>query len=326
MGTDYAFPYATDRFAVAVTLSSTNPGVTQRSDGTWDAFSNSVHKATFEANIDIDVERLEACLPSHLDSSAVEVVVSLVGLHSRERSELVTFNASSNVAEVSLDASDYVGRVDLQVAVRLREGHPRTPGFAYLKHSRIAEVPLATVWFTEPPQSTGDALEIRWEDFDEDGDLVDGQLFAVRLEDRPVIILNSAITSAYEILGSKGNHGAAARIRDAVFMQVVHQAWSSILSHCLMEVMRHDEDATDETVLAELVDWQGQVLRAWALEFEPNESSPEAATLALIEEARSPGSEVLIRKLPEAIQNKCSTIDGFNGLIRDFDKFQGASK
>ena len=256
----------------------------------------------------------------------VELVVTLAGVQSRQRRELGRLQPGAHDIDLRLDPNEYVGRVDLSVSARLKQDIPADVGFAHLKASRLSEAHIASVWFTEPPQALGDALEIRWENFDEDGDLIDGQLFTLRMEDRPVIILNSAIPSAYDILSSKGTHGAAARIRDAVFAQIVHQAWSSILAHCLLEVARHEENEPAETVLAELEEWQAQVVRAWALEFIPSESNEESAALALIDEARSVGSLALLHRLPEAIQSKCLTISGYEGLIKEFDKFQGASR
>jgi hypothetical protein len=326
MGWQRAFPYATDDSAVKCTTSSANPKVFQRSDDTWDAFSNDVGNADFDVVIKVDEDRLQACLPPGLQvSDSVELAVTLEGIQARTRRELFTLDVGDHDIELKLEPTDYIGKVDVSVTARLKTALEPRPGFAHLESSRIAHAPVATIWFTEPPQSVGDALEIRWEDFDEDGDLVDGHLFAIRMEERPVIILNSAIPSAYDILQSKGTHGAAARIRDAIFGQIIHQAWSSILSHCLHEIALHDEDETAETVLAELDDWQAQVIKAWAPTFIPSESDPETAALMLIEQARETGNLLLMHQLPEAIQSKCATISGFNGLIREFDRFEGGA-
>lgn len=318
-----AFPYATDDSALQCEASLLTGEVSERADGTWDAFTNEVERVRFRLAVTTDVNRLASCLPSGtVIDDALELVVTLEGVHSRQRRDLYTFDTGSRDLEIVLDSKDYVGRVDINVFARLKTQLEPHPGFAHLKSSRLAHAQLPAIWFSEPPHSVGDALEIRWENFDEDGDLVDGQLFTVRLEERPVILLNSAIPKAYDILGSKGTWGAAARIRDAVYSQIVHQAWSSIISHCLLEIARHDENENPETVLAELDEWQAQVLRAWAQEFVPGESDPEAAAIALIEHARENGSLLLLHQLPEVIQKRCSTIDGFNGLIKESHRFE----
>lgn len=319
-----AFPYTTNNSALSCEATPLGGEVAERTDGTWDAFSKDVDRLRFTLAIKTQVDRLASCLPPGTEiEEALELVVSLEGLHSRQRRDLYTLDVGSHDLEIELDPAEYLGRVDLNVFVRLRSELEAHSGFAHLKSSRVARAQLPSIWFSEPPQSVGDALEIRWENFDEHGDLVDGQLFAIRLEERPVILLNSEISKAYDILGSKGTWGAAARIRDAIYGQIVHQAWSSIISHCLLEIARHDEDEAPETVLAELDEWQAQVIRAWAPEFIAGEADPEAASIALIDLCRETGSLVLLHQLPEVIQKKCSTIDGFNGLIKESHRFEG---
>lgn len=326
MGTQHAFPYVTDHGSISVKASTSTAGIVERSDDTWDAFSNDVGVLDLHLEINSDAERLQACLPAgEKIQERAELVVSIEALQSRERKEVARLDIGTHSVDVQLDALNYLGKVDVHVDARLKSGLAHRTGFAHLTGSRLAHVDAASIWMSEPPQSLGDALEIRWEDFDADGGLIDGQLFTLRLEDRPVIILNSAIPSAYSILSSKGTHGASARIRDVIFAQIVHQAWSSILSHCFLEVSRHDDDSEAETILAELDEWEAQVIRAWAPEFIASEKDPEAAARALIEDIRGTGSLVLLHQLPEVIQGKCNTISGFNGLLKDFDKFQGGS-
>ncbi|KRE41115.1 hypothetical protein [Knoellia sp. Soil729] len=319
-----AFPYATDNLAVVGVAKLLNSDVLERSDGTWDAYSESVACVRFALRIESQIDRLADCLPPGADvECTLELVVSLEGVHSRQRRNLYTLDVGSHDLEIELDPAEYLGRVDLAISARLKTDLPAQPGFAHLRASRVSQVSLPSIWFSEPPTSVGDALEVRWENFDEDGDLVDGQLFAVRLEERPVILLNSEIPKAYDILGSKGTWGSAARIRDAIYGQIVHQAWSSIIAHCILEITRHDEADAPETVLAELDEWQAQVIRAWASEFVPGEPDPEAAAVTLIEHCRETGSLVLLHQLPEVIQRRCSTIDGFNGLIKESHRFDG---
>lgn len=326
MGWQRAFPYATDNSALTCEALPLSAEVAERTDGTWDAFSRDVDHVRFTLAVKTDVDRLAACLPPGTEVDRVlELVVSLEGIHSRQRRDLYTLDIGSHDLQVELDPAEYLGRVDLNVFARLRTGLEAQAGFAHLESSQVARAPLPSIWFSEPPHSAGDALEVRWENFDEDGDLVDGQLFAIRLEERPVILLNSEIPKAYDILGSKGTWGAAARIRDAIYGQIVHQAWSSILSHCFMEIARHDEDDAPETVLAELDEWQAQVIRAWAPEFVVGENDTEAAAIALIDQCRETGTLMLLHQLPEAIQKKCATIDGFNGLIKESHRFEGTN-
>jgi hypothetical protein len=195
-------------------------------------------------------------------------------------------------------------------------------GYAHLAGSVLAEVPVAALWFDEPPTPTGTGIETRWVDFREDDGLPDGNLFALRLEERPVILLNSGIPAAYAVLSAKGTHGAAARIRDAVFVQIIHQVWSSLLGQCFLDVLRVGPEDPD-TTLERLNGWEAQVIGSWALDFIPAEQDRETATRILVQRILTSGSNVLLELMPDVIQMRMDTVKGFQGLVRESRRFDG---
>jgi hypothetical protein len=224
--------------------------------------------------------------------------------------------------QLELDCSEYTGRFDLTVFIVRDKAGPAIDGYAHLAGSVLAEAPLAVLWFDEPPTPTGTGIETRWVDFRDDDGLPDGSLFALRLEERPVILLNNGIPAAYAVLSSKGTHGAAARIRDAIFAQIVHQVWSSLLGHCFLDVLRVGPE-DPETAPDRLGSWEAQVVEDWALDFVPSEQDREAATRLLVQRVLTSGSNVVLEMLPDVIQTRMDTVKGFQGLVRESRRFDG---
>ena len=157
-------------------------------------------------------------------------------------------------------------------------------------------------------------------DFREDPGLPDENLFALRLQERPVILLNSGIPFAFGILNSRGTHGAAARIRDAVYAQIVHQVWTSLIGHCFSSVLRvAAEDPS--TTLDRLAEWESQVVLDWAVAFYPGEADNAAAVSDLIDELLTSGNTLLIERVADVIQSRMDTVRGFQGLVRESGRF-----
>lgn len=313
------FPFRTANDALSFELGSLPSDVHSRTDDTLDAYSDVTEPFTLDFVVDPDAEALGACLPPGIESGALELCVATRSILSRSRSEVWKGQPIANSIAVQFDPADYMGRVDVILVARLKASLEPIEGHAHLKGSVVAFQTMATLWFDEPPAFSGDALDILWRDFDEDDQLTDGHLFAVGLEGRPVIYLNEAesMSPLRSVLMSKGTHGAMARTRDAVFAQIVHQAWTSILGHCFMQVQRHGDDDA-QTVLDEVDQWIALVLREWAPAFVDGVADPDDAVLALIDRLREDGNDFLLVGAPAAIQRKCDTMKGFWGLANEF--------
>jgi hypothetical protein len=147
-------------------------------------------------------------------------------------------------------------------------------------------------------------------------------LFALEYAELPRLLLNEDVQSAKVILHSAGTRGRRPRIRDATFMQIAHQAWSSLLATSLNELggaVRDDSTADSASLFNEITEWRAEVLRDWARLLYPEAGDQDTAVTMLIEQVRAPGMEdLLVRRLPYAISQRLETWKGFAGLAREF--------
>jgi hypothetical protein len=318
-----AFPFRTAPEALSLQLECLSLGVSERTDGTWDLYSEEPQQARFSLKVTLDSEALQRTLPpGELVEDAVRLVVVGRGISSRRRAVLASAPIGAEELQLEFGCSQFTGRFDLTGFIIRDRGCRAVDGYAHLAGSVLAEVPVAALWFDEPPTPTGTGIETRWVDFREDDSLPDGNLFALRLEERPVILLNSGIPAAYAVLSSKGTHGAAARIRDAVFAQIIHQVWSSLIGHCFLDVLRVGPEDPD-TALERLNSWEAQVIEDWALDFVPVEQDRVAATRILVQRILTSGSNVLLELMPDVIQTRIDTLKGFQGLVKESHRFDG---
>lgn len=317
-----AMPFKTADGALKATIEKLPTDVHRRTDDTLDAYSDVNSPFILEVTVNPDLDELAACLPSGAKAEKeIEVCLATRSVSSRTREEVVTGDLGPATLALELNPAQHMGRVDVYLVARLRTELPPTLGFAHLKSSALSSQLVTSVWFDEPPTFSGDSIEIIWRDFDEDPLLEDGHIFAIGLKERPVIYLNEAqsVSPLRSALENKGTHGPLARIRDSVFQQIIHQAWTSILGHCFIEILRHEDDDA-ESVIESLDEWIAVVLRDWALSLVPDEADADTATLALIERIRESGNDFILTEVPAAIQRKFDTTKGFRGLVREFNQ------
>lgn len=322
MSTLRAFPYRTANDALQVSLSTQDRSIVERSDGSLDLFTEFDGTARFTLEAKIDEAVLLPTIPEGT-STAEELRLLVIGrsVASRLRSVLLMAPARSLTTTLSMESENFRGKVELSVViVRARESVEELAGLAHRAGAVIAEAPLAALWFDEPPVESGNAIDIQWVDFREQDRLPDGHLFAVRLEDAPAIFLNTAIPHAHSILTSKGTHGAKARIRDAVFAQIVHQVWSGILAHCFLELAAQVADDPEER-LDGLAEWERQVLRDWAMYFHPGEESITTASRRLVEQVVENDGYLALERMTDVIQTRIDALKPFNGLVKDAHLF-----
>lgn len=317
-----AFPYRTADAALRAELVAVDESVSARSDGTWEAYSTGVEAARMQIRWSVDMSALEGVLPE--GEAVAEQAEGLVVVRSKlsRRREVVArvdLQAPKPV-ELHLAVDDHTGEVGVEFQIVRSRRRREAPGFADLLGAVLAQQHAGSLWFDEPKAPTGRSIDITWTDFNESPTLPDQNLFALRLADRPMIYLNSGIPLAYEILNSKGTHGAAARIRDAVFSQVVHQVWTSLLGHCFMSVLRVAHEDPSST-LDRLATWESEVLQEWAPHFKISEPDTDSAVRALISDLLTTGSTLLIEAVGDVVQSRMETVKGFNGLVRESDRF-----
>ncbi|MDF2092596.1 hypothetical protein P0Y31_09590 [Knoellia sp. 3-2P3] len=323
MSTLRALPYRTADDALQVSLRTEDTSIVERSDESLDLYTEFSGTARFTLEAKIDEAGLLPTIPEGTEAAdELQFVVVTRSVSSRTRSVLLTAPAQSVTTTLSMDSSAYRGKVELSaLIVRAAESVGQaTAGLAHRAGAVVAEASLATLWFDEPPVESGNAIDIQWVDFREQDRLPDDHLFAVRMEEAPAIFLNTAIPHAHSVLTSRGTHGAKARIRDAVFAQIVHQVWSGILAHCFLEAAAVIADDPEER-LAGLADWERQVLTDWALYFHPGEQSTTTATRRLMEQITENDGLLALERMTDVIQARIDALKPFNGLVKDAHLF-----
>ena len=292
--------------------------------------------------LDPDVPRLdlsvEVVVPDHLLEALVPpeehddmpVVVELLGesITSRRRAawHLASTDRSNFTTIVELDRNDYRGTLLLEaVAIRTRAAAPAMPEFAPDVGSRLAWSAPLKVHFDEPAERVGHHLEVTWTSFSQGDPWLRrhaASLFAIRPTDPPVLLLNEdAMPGVRPVLDSRGTTGIRARARDATFNMIVHQVWSSLIAEAVhdlsVSVTVDDEDMQTEDPLASLPAFQAGVLHLWAPLLFPEGNRADALTelLAVLRSGNS--AEILLRRLPNAIQERMQTPGALRGLIRE---------
>lgn len=276
-------------------------------------------------SLEVDLDRLESALPGGTDlRAACGVGVLIESASSRTRKmhwseELVDRQAIA----LEICRADYFGSVKLTPAVLLKQGIDEQQEFAHAKGSVFQRGDTVTVQLDEADPPPGSGLRVEWRSFKSEPGLSVQELFALRVEqNEPIILLNSDHEGAFQVLESRGTHGANARIRDAQFHLIAHQVWTSLIASTL-ERFDSELDNTDRSAdeaIKELTPWESQVLDDWAVHLLPpdtGEADRLSELAALLEEGVS---DMVLERIPVAIQRRWMTPRSFDGLVRDLAK------
>jgi hypothetical protein len=330
MSSESFYPYTTVPDGITPTFEIADPDVRRRADGSWDASNPLLEQVAATVTLDMADDLLETVLPwTEWKKPPVNVLLTAVGLESRRR-EAWSFTwaqATGGPVELVMPRADWVGTVAVQaVLVRTTDLAQPTDGHAAAATSRLAWSPIEKIAFDEPRElPPGARLDIRWVKFGEGNEWLQRcrkQLFALEYGELPRLLLNEDVAGLKLILSSTGTRGRRPRIRDATFMQIAHQTWSSLLMSSLTElasVMRDDPESDSSTLLAEIEAWRSGVLQDWARWLFPEAGDQDTAITSMVEMARAPSMEDLaLRRLPYAISQRLETWKGFIGLSREF--------
>jgi hypothetical protein len=330
MSSETFYPYATVAEGIAQTIEMADPGVRPRADGSWDASNPLLDEVVGRITLEMAEDLLETVLPpSERRRPPVQILITALSLESRRR-EAQAFTwaqATGGPLGLTLPRSMWAGTVAVQsVLVRMRDLATPVDGYAAATTSRLAWSAVAKIAFDEPRElPPGARLNIRWTRFGEGNEWLQrcrSQLFAVEYGELPQLLLNEDVPSLKLILSSTGTRGRRPRIRDAVFTQIAHQTWSSLLMSSLTElatVVGEDPEQDTGTVLGELTAWRSGVLQDWAKWLFPEAGDQETAVASMVDAVRTPSMEDLsLRRMPYAISQRLETWKGFIGLSREF--------
>jgi hypothetical protein len=279
---------------------------------------------------------LRASLPIDLTdvlppaAAGIHRVIARLQSRSSQRRTAVELREDENPADpwvgsVHLAADDWFGRVNIDVVVVLAEDVEPTLGYAADAGAVIAWSEALSVSFGVVEERVrGRNLTVEWRSFADGDDWLQthqDQLFALEPSDPPVLWLNTDVVGAYRLLSAKGRTGIRARVRDITFVQIAHQIWSQLLSAAFAQLgdlqLNGLGDEEGLALIDELGGWNRAALLDWLPELYPGFEIAAAAD-QLLEDVRSPlAPELLMRRVPTAVQTKVRTADRFAGIMRD---------
>lgn len=325
MTTSTIFPYRVlvgDEISVGVRSDE----LEQRADESWDAQSVD-DSAALTIDVHVDVADLEKCLtPGEQPSDACEVVLLLESVSSRRRECVARLPVASQVSfNLDLAKRDHRGLIEISASVvRNVDCEGAQPGRAAAVGDLLGRSAPIRVHFDEPHAAPGSSIEIEWRDFANDAVLAaqEDLLFAIEDSEPPKILLNSGVKLLHDILMSPGVRGRKAKIRDAIFMQIAHQGWSSLLADAAsaaFQAYRDLEPAGDpdaDQVFQELGGWRAAILGDWA-PWLLSEPEADLASERLIADIADGIGRLVIDAVPRAIQTRLGTRKSFDGLVAE---------
>ena len=177
--------------------------------------------------------------------------------------------------------------------------------------ARLGKSEPVRIHFDEPSAAPGNSLEIEWTQFAEDPRTPNQENHIFALDENaatPKILLNSNIERLFDILNSPASSGHTAAVREAIFAQIAHQVWTSLITSALLaadqskaDFIKQGDPFDAESILGNMVDWQQRVLKGWATEL-VEERDPQHALEILMEQVGDETESVLISQIPVAIQ------------------------
>jgi hypothetical protein len=266
----------------------------------------------------------EVLPPDELARPPLEMLLVYTSIESRKRTAQ-RLEGDGNVyhGQLTLRRQDWRGSIEIEAVLIRTTTNPSVPaGFASDRGSRLSWSEPWRVVFDTPPLPPGDRIQVCWEEFSRSDDpwlrAHRDNLFALSTAgERPVIYLNREIPGAVTILSSLGTRGRKARIRDATHFMIAHQVWSSLLAMTLTDLAATDRELSAEERLGDLRDWQRRMLIDWSRYLYPDEDA-QTALERLVAAAGDPvQTGEVMRRLPNAIQDRFRTFRGFEGLAQE---------
>jgi hypothetical protein len=325
MTADLIYPYRT---LVGDGITTTPKGIFEkRPDGSIDA-QNIADTLTMTVVCDVDLGDVAGCLSTGEQAeSACTIILVAQSITSRRREVISQASTAPRVSfDLDLPRNQHRGLVELTARVVRCVRNPK-PDIAKAGEEGevIGEAAPIRIHFDEPQTAPGASLNVEWRDFGSDPSL-SGQvdhLFALEDAEPPTILLNSTIHMLYPILTNNGTRGRHAKIRDAVFMQIAHQVWTSLLGDASSSALKSRGDLVAsgrspdaDEVLDDVGGWRAAILRDWACDL-TNEDDEDQALEGLVDELAEGLGRLLISAIPAAIQSRLNTMKAYKGLVAE---------
>lgn len=219
-------------------------------------------------------------------------------------------------ALIRLNVNDWAGKAEFQAVLARTIAKDASPsGYATDLGARLAWSKTHLALFREPPVPQRDRLKIQWRKFE---DSQKSQLFALdHSEPQPKLWLNSEVEGLYDVLNSRAVRGWNPAIAENTSYLIAHQVWTSLLATAISHLAETgDSDSLPD--LAELLEWERLVLEDWIESLFPDKQRDAAFDL-LLDSVRHHyfREELLVQRIPEAIQEKLNTYRGFEHLLKE---------
>lgn len=324
------YPFKTGADRIRVDIKPIEGEIPTSSDGSILAYHSGQEILKVEISVVLPDSLAEEYVPdSEKKDPPVQVILVCRSNESRKRFSLPLNGSGVYLADLECRKDEWFGTLIIQAAlVRTQELVPPVPGFGADKGSFLSWSEEKRILFDQPSVPPGEHIEVAWEKFSESPDpwlnSHADNIFALNLEALlPKISLNEEISGAKTIFSSMGTTGTHARIRDASFHMIVHQAWSSIVStafSALTGIRRNydDSEPVPDLILAELIDWQQRILRDWSRYLYPEHDASTALEMLVDTAGKENGNAEIMGRLPNAIQTRLRTYRGYEGLVKEF--------
>ena len=219
-------------------------------------------------------------------------------------------------ATIRLDLSEWAGKAEFQaVLTRTTKDYDLPSGYARDLGARLAWSKTHLALFKEPALPQHDILQIQWKKFEGSQK---SQLFSLdHLQPQPKLYLNSEVEGLYDVLNSRVLRGFIPAIAETTSYLIAHQVLTSLLATAISHLAETGEpDGTPD--LTELLEWERTILEDWMEALFPKMQRSDALS-HLLDSVRQHyfREELLIKQIPEAIQEKLGTFRGFEHLVRE---------
>jgi hypothetical protein len=219
-------------------------------------------------------------------------------------------------ALIDLDLDEWAGKAEFQaVLVRTTTDDTLSSGYATDVGARLAWSKTHLALFEESPAQQRDALKIQWKKFEGSQK---SQLFALdHAEPQPKLWLNSEVEGLYDVLNSRTTRGWNPVIAENTSYLIAHQVWTSLLATVVSHLAETGEpDGAPD--LGELLEWERMVLDDWVESLFPDKQEDAALSTLLAQVGYHHfREELLVKRIPEAIQKRLNTYQGFEHLVKE---------
>jgi hypothetical protein len=220
---------------------------------------------------------------------------------------------------VDLDRDEWAGNAEFQAfLVRSKLNKDLPAGYTGDLGARLAWSRTLLGAFEEPVPEQKDIIKIKWKKFEESQK---SQLFMLEHSaPLPRLWLNANAEGLYDILNSRTTRGWNPAIAEHTGYLIAHQVWTSLLASTISHLAETGQ-LDRQPDITELLEWERMILDDWIESLFPDQSKEEALNL-LVHSVRHHyfREELLVSRIPQAIQTKLSTVNGFQHLVREVGK------